>query len=70
MQLKPVQGRYIWCQPMNLQYVQSYLVKPHWECFNVISLVENHRQHGDAEYANILNRIRLGEHTQEDLDAL
>jgi ATP-dependent exoDNAse (exonuclease V) alpha subunit len=41
-----------------------------WEHFTVISLVENHRQQGDAEYANILNRIRLGEHTNDDMKVL
>ena len=70
MQLKPVQGRYIWCQPKRMEYLQAFLVQPHWEQFSVISLVENHRQEGDVEYANILNRIRVGEHTEEDINIL
>ena len=46
------------------------LVQPHWELFGVINLVENHRQEDDAQYADILNRIRIGEHTEDDLSIL
>ena len=46
------------------------MVQPHWDQFTTIILVENHRQEGDAEYANILNRIRVGELTQEDIQIL
>ena len=70
MQLKPVLGRYIWMQPRSIEYVPAFLVQSLWEDFSVISLVENHRQQGDAEYANILNRIRLGEHTDDDVKVL
>ena len=70
MQLKPVMGRYIWCQPASREYLHAFLVQSHWDQFTVISLVENHRQQGDAAYADILNRIRVGEHTDEDLNLL
>ena len=63
-------GKYIWCKPNSLQYLQSFLVQPHGEQFTVISLVENHRQQGDREYANILNRIRIGEPREEDIKIL
>ena len=70
MQLKPVMGKYIWSQPCKKEYLHAFLVQSHWENFSVISLVENHRQQGDAEYADILNRIRVGEHTDEDMSLL
>ena len=70
MQLKPVLGRYIWSQPRSNDFLQAFLVQSHWELFSVISLVENHRQHGDAEYAETLNRIRVGEQTERDLTTL
>ena len=70
MQLQPVMGKYIWMQPRSQEWHQAYQVEPHWEQFSSISLVENHRQQGDAEYANILNRIRVGEQTDEDLTVL
>ena len=70
MQLKPVLGRYIWMQPRSTEYLQDFLVDSLWEHFTVISLIENHRQEGDAEFANILNRIRVGEHTDKDMTTL
>lgn len=36
----------------------------------VIILDKNHRQGGDLEYATMLERIGLGNHTQSDLDSL
>ena len=38
--------------------------------FQNIELTQNHRQAGDWEYAEMLNRIRMGEHTEEDLKVL
>ena len=70
MQLKPVMGKYLWCQPASKEYLHAFLVQSHWENFTVISLVENHHQQGDADYADILNRIRIGEHTNEDMGIL
>ena len=29
MQLRPVMGRYIWCQPQNEAYLHAYMVQPH-----------------------------------------
>ena len=51
MQLKPVKGRVIWSQPKSSEYYQAFLIKPHWEEFQVVSLVENHQQQGDSMYA-------------------
>ena len=70
MQLRPVQGRYIWAKPQNPDFHQAFSVKSHWEQFEVVSLVENHRQEDDKEYANILNRIRVGEITDCDMKIL
>ena len=36
----------------------------------MISLVENHRQENDREFADMLNRIRVGSHNEEDLNTL
>ena len=70
MQLKPVKGVYIWCQPKNQDYLHAFHVQSHWEQFEVISLMENHRQKGDAPYADILNRIRVGEIIEDDMQIL
>ena len=70
MQLEPVMGKVIWGQPRSAEYLQAFLVHSHWEQFTVVSVVENHRQQGDALYADMLNRIRIGEQTEEDLNVL
>ena len=70
MQLEPVMGKVIWGQPRSAEYHQAFAVHSHWEQFTVVSVVENHRQQGDAVYADILNRIRIGEQSEEDLTVL
>ena len=70
MQLKPVKGAYIWLAPRNIDFLHAFSVQSHWEEFQTISLVENHRQDGDKEYADILNKIRVGQHTEEDMQIL
>ena len=70
MQLKPVKGVYIWCKPKNADFFHAFSFQSHWNQFDIVSLVENHRQEGDAEFADILNRIRVGEATEEDMQVL
>ena len=41
-----------------------------WRSFKVINLEGNHRQGKDREYAEILNRIRVDKHTEEDIEIL
>ena len=36
----------------------------------MINLEENHRQGKDREYAEMLNRIRVDKHTEEDIEIL
>ena len=38
--------------------------------FEVINLTENHRQGDDKDYADLLNRVRIGEQTEDDMDLL
>ena len=45
-------------------------MQPPWELFTVVTLEENHRQEKDRDYADLLNRMRLGEHTEDDLSKL
>ena len=69
-QLKPVMGRPIWSTPRSEEYLQAFLVDSYWEKFTVISLEENHRQEEDHVFADVLNRIRIGEQTIDDLNLL
>ena len=38
--------------------------------FKVIILEENHRQNEDGEYSNLLNRVRVGSQTKDDIKLL
>merc|ERR1711923_604517 len=38
--------------------------------FSSVLLEKNHRQGKDKDYADLLNRIRVGEHTEEDMEML
>ena len=66
-QLGPVKGRYVFDKPIQEQYLPTYFSDPLWEKFQCISLTINHRQGEDREYAEMLNRIRVGEQTVEDV---
>ena len=58
LQLRPVKGRFICEIPKSESYHLAYLADPLWEKFNIVHLVQNHRQGEDKTYAEILNRIR------------
>ena len=70
MQLKPVMGRYICDEPINMDFRMTHRIESRWHMFSSIILEINHRQGQDKPYADLLNRIRVGKQTQEDLDLL
>ena len=70
LQIKPVKGRYIFEEPKCEDFKLANAVKPHWNCFEIVNLEENHRQGNDKTYAEMLNRIRVGEQTEEDIHHL
>ena len=41
-----------------------------WKRFIVINLNKNHRQGDNNEYANLLNRVRIGQQTAADIEKL
>ena len=57
LQLQPCRAAYIFEEPKCEAYKLAYDCETHWKSFEVITLEENHRQEGDYEYANILNRL-------------
>ena len=70
MQLKPCRGRYIFQSPVCQDYHLAHSLGQHWESFEVVILEENHRQEGDHDYADMLNRIRIGQQTEADYKRL
>ena len=70
MQLQPVKGAWIFEPPKGEVFQAAHAVQPLWELFKPIELVKNHRQGEDRSYADLLNRVRKGKHTEEDIDSL
>ena len=70
MQLKPVMGNYIFEKPINPQYRTTHEIEPRWNLFKSVILEKNHRQGNDKEYAELLNRVRVAKHTEEDIEVL
>ena len=70
LQLRPVMGRYIFEQPLCADYHLPHMIDPLWNKFQVLLLTHNHRQGEDFLYAEILNRVRSGQQTDEDCRVL
>ena len=70
MQLRPVQANFIFEPPRSHQFLFSHEISPLWNLFQPIELLHNHRQGGDKSYAEILNRIRFGNQTPDDVAIL
>ena len=68
-QLKPVKGRFAFDKPICEDYHLAYGDGSDslWRSFQVVNLSENHRQGDDKTYADMLNRIRLGEQNADDM---
>ena len=69
-QLGPVMGRFIFEEPYQEQYSNRFKIDSLWHMFQFISLSRNHRQGEDKTYGDMLNRIRVGEKTDEDITML
>ena len=70
MQLKPCMGRFICDEPINDSFKITHSLNPRWKMFKSLILEINHRQGNDKPYADLLNRIRVGKHTEEDIALL
>jgi hypothetical protein len=70
LQLRPVLGTYPFEKPKNPEFHATFHLQNRWEMFSVLNLEVNHRQGKDKPYAEILNRIRIGQMTEEDINKL
>ena len=70
MQIKPVMGRYIMQNPSNKQFWLCYEIDSLWHKFECVILETNHRQGEDKQYADMLNRIRIGQEMPADIENL
>ena len=69
-QLEPVQGRYVFKEPSNQEHAMSFKLRNLWNLFSVINLEENHRQGDEKVFGDMLNRVRIGAQTDEDIAML
>ena len=70
MQMCPISGRFIFLEPRNTQFFLTSEIDPLWPKFECINLEINHRQGEDKDYADMLNRIRVGKQTSDDIQKL
>ena len=70
MQLKPCMGRYICDEPSGEQFQIVHAIEPRWNMFKALILERNHRQGNDKSYAELLNRVRVGQQTEDDMELL
>ena len=70
LQLRPVLGAFAFEQPKNPEFHATFALDNRWEKFAVLNLEINHRQGKDKEYADILNRMRVGKMTDDDVKKL
>ena len=69
-QLRPVNGHYVFQEPCNEEHRVAFILRNLWQCFKVVNLEVNHRQGEAKEFGDLLNRVRVGEQTEEDLELL
>ena len=69
-QLEPVKARYVFKEPTNKEHALAFALRNLWKLFTVVTLVENHRQGEDKVFGDLLNRVRTGDHTEEDIALL
>ena len=70
LQLRPVLGAFPFEKPKNPEFHATFALDNRWEKFEVLNLEVNHRQGKDKEYAEILNRMRIGMMTDDDIEKL
>ena len=70
LQLRPVRGSFPWEEPKDPKHVKAHTLGSTWEMFSPVVLRTNHRQGKDLEYSQILERIRVGEVDDNDVDEL
>ena len=70
LQLQPVCGRFIFDRPSNSAFHITYELDSLWHKFMILNLEINHRQGKDKEYADLLNRVRVGKQTDDDIKKL
>ena len=67
LQIKPVSGPFVFSLPSNPVFQLNECQNSIWNKFKPIELKTNHRSGAFHEYAELLNRVRTGEQTDDDI---
>ena len=70
LQLRPVKGKFIFQSPMNHAYSSYYEDRSLWHNLEAVTLKHNHRQGKSSTWTQTLNRLRIGEANEEDIELL
>ena len=70
LQIKPPSGQHVFGPPKGEKNYMEYLISPLWQSLSPVILKTNHRQGEDKEYADICNRARTGQLTDDDIDKI
>ena len=70
LQIKPTKGNFVYAPPYDKRLKVYHALEQLWKQFVVINLKTNHRQGDDRIYADLLNRVRVGQQTHEDIETL
>ena len=69
-QLQPPKARYVFQPPVNQEHALAHSLRDLWKLFTVVNLEENHRQGENKIYGDLLNRVRTGDYTDDDIALL
>ena len=67
---RPVQAMYPWERPQNDKFRKAYDIDPLWNIFKPVVLKTNHRQGEDHQFADFLNRMRVGKCLETDIQMM
>ena len=70
LQIRPTLGSFVFDAPKDKRLKLFHAVEDLWKRFSVVNLKTNHRQGDDKDYADLLNRVRIGEETEMDIEKL
>lgn len=65
-----MRGNFIFDVPKSKTFESGDAWSPLWRKFSVVNLVTNHRQGNDKDWAELLNRVRIGEPSDNDMKEL
>ena len=70
LQLQPIKSKFPWNEPYDQKHKHAHMLSPLWNLFEPILLRTNHRQGSDLEYSNLLEKIRIGQAGEEEIEIL